>query len=447
MSPIPQALFPPWSAPEGYGNSWIRNEDHTMTVLPLAVARNNGSVPLLLDDAASINAAFAQLPPGGKILLGPYTYTLLSTLSIPGATPTAPGCHLQGVRGTVLAAYFGGSGNNTGAAVSAHGSELGAANLEGYGSVISGLTIDGTNVPSTAVSTGLDVGDQYHLTVRDVTIQNFTASGNTAALQTGGSNPLGAVGMGINNQVHLSEKCHISGVTINNCTNAFQTVTTSGTSTSRMYSDIDIVVNLQPHQNGLVIARQGHLENGTFKMRGNFDTDGSTSNCAAIVCGVVGNGGSSNEQGHSFNCEVDINVETDPGGSGSTMPVTIAFGANADNTISTWRGRLQFSDGWQHTSGWISSISGQFQMSGRLHGDNTLNNVPVPWVTLVSGTVYTNNGSDALVVVTGGTVTQIAINGSNTGLTSGIFPVVMNGTIAITFSGSPVVTWITNLAS
>jgi hypothetical protein len=60
-----------------------------------------------------------------------------------------------------------------------------------------------------------------------------------------------------------------------------------------------------------------------------------------------------------------------------------------------------------------------------------------------SGTVYTNNSmTDATIYVSGGTVTAIAINGTATGLTSGMFRVPSQATITLTYSVAP--TWVWN---
>lgn len=59
-----------------------------------------------------------------------------------------------------------------------------------------------------------------------------------------------------------------------------------------------------------------------------------------------------------------------------------------------------------------------------------------------STTAYTNNfGSDAMVHVTGGTVSAIAIGGTSTGLTSGSFRVPSGQTITLTYSVAPSWTW------
>lgn len=412
------------------------------------VAPLPGAVGGPQDDGANITAVFNLLGPGSWVQLQPSaSYTLRSTLSVPGAitqgagNPPLPGCRLSGGRGTKLFSYFGGAATNTGAAVSSHGTEVGGSSYQGFGAVIEMVTIDGANVPAATISTGLDYGDQYHFTLRDATIENFTSTGTTGGL-VAGSNPLGAVGLNSNNQVTLTEKQHITRVTINNCTNCFQTVTTTGGSTSRMYSDIDLTFNTQPSQNGWVMARQGHLENGRLRVRGNMNAATSGTNTASLIVVGVAPGGSA-QQAHSFNMEVDFNVEADPTASGVLRPTTITFGTNADNTLTTWRGRMQFSyaTGWQASNITVGPPSGQWQFSGRLHGDTSLFQGISPIAVFVSGTTYTNNGVDAQVTISGGTVTSIAINGQTTGLTSGTFLITMNSTIAITFTGSPTIIW------
>lgn len=421
------------------------------TAAPVGVAPL-GTLGGPADDGANITAVFNLLGPGSWVQLVPgASYTLRSTLSVPGALTRGagnvplPGCRLSGGRGTTLYSYFGGASTNTGAAVSSHGTEVGGSSYQGFGAVIEMVTIDGANVPGTTISTGLDYGDQYDFTLRDVTIQNFTSTGTTGSA-VAGSNPLGAVGLNSNNQVTLTEKQHITRVTINNCTNCFQTVTTTGGSTSRMYSDIDLTFNTVSSQNGWVMARQGHLENGELRIRGNMNAAASGTNTASLIVVGVAPGGSA-QQAHSFNMKVDINIEADPTASGALRPTTITFGTNADNTLTTWRGRCQFSyaNGWQQASGYTAIPSGQWQFSGRLHGDSALSAGAAPYSVFALGTVYTNNGVDAQVIVTGGTVTSIVVGGITTGLTAGTFLVPMNQTIQINGSVAPAINWITAL--
>lgn len=64
--------------------------------------------------------------------------------------------------------------------------------------------------------------------------------------------------------------------------------------------------------------------------------------------------------------------------------------------------------------------------------------------TLPASTVTATNKSnrDALVTVTGGTVTAITVGGTATGRTSGTVPVSSGQTIAITYSAAPTWSWV-----
>lgn len=67
--------------------------------------------------------------------------------------------------------------------------------------------------------------------------------------------------------------------------------------------------------------------------------------------------------------------------------------------------------------------------------------VTAPTVPATNVTFQNPFWSDADVLIAGGTVTQVAVNGTNTGLTSGWFPVPSGATIKITHSSPPTWTW------
>lgn len=74
-------------------------------------------------------------------------------------------------------------------------------------------------------------------------------------------------------------------------------------------------------------------------------------------------------------------------------------------------------------------------------GYNPVGSLSTPAVP-ASTVTYTNNfGVDAIVFITGGTVTVIAIGGVATGLIAGSFRVPANQTIKLTYSGTPTWTW------
>jgi hypothetical protein len=315
----------------------------------------------------------------GVAFLAPGTFLINQTLNVPvqsngGSLNASPfsgaliGC---GPGATVL--MFSG----TGPAVSAHGTvDLGFSMAQGNGARIMHLTIDGSKVGSGQVSSGLDVGDQADLLVWDVTIQNFTSTGTTGA---SGTNPNGAVGLNINNTLTWTEKYKVWVMT-NNCDNAVQLITTNtntGASTSHMYSgDLEMHVNAGPSninpgstQNGLVIARQGHLMNGRLIMRGNFNYSSTgTNKGAAILLGTQ------SQQGHIESMYLDVYVESDQASKGdSPPPTTIAFGTNTDNVMTACHGRLQFKDGWQaSTVGGLAASPGNYSFFGPVIGDPNL---------------------------------------------------------------------------
>lgn len=75
-------------------------------------------------------------------------------------------------------------------------------------------------------------------------------------------------------------------------------------------------------------------------------------------------------------------------------------------------------------------------------GINPMGALTKPATNPVSGTTYTNYfGCPVLVTISGGTVTQIAINSVNTGLISGAFTLGPDNTIKVTHSGDPTWTW------
>jgi hypothetical protein len=432
---------PPPPVPEGIADPPLiqRQPDGSYVVFPMAYFPGWGAgydVPGGWDDATQVNAALLQAGPGGHVRLVPWTYQTLSSIVVAGATAAgAPGQRLSGERGATIAAAFGGAASNTGAAVSCHGTQPGGAEQQGIGAVIEMITIDGTNVPVGlgVISSGLDCGDQYDLVVRDVTINNFTGAGSTSSTQ---SNPLGAVGFNQNNQLTLTEKAHVERVTVNNCTNCFQFVTTTGVSTSRQYSDYDLHANTQPGQNMLVIARQGHLEKGKLSLRGNLNYSG-TGPGAGIVLGQGG------QQGHFSTMQMWISVEADGAG---TAPPTISFGSNADNQFTNCRGNVQFLNG---SGTWANAnpVYGSWQFSGRVGGtDGSLQTAISPSVLAPNGTVVTNQTVDSTVIIDGGAVTSILLNGVNTGLTSGSFPVPIGNTIEINWTAEPSWQWIGALA-
>lgn len=378
----------------------------------------------------------ARLTPGTNFAIG----TVGSSAT--GLTVPAGGSIVGPAPGLCQINYVG-----NGIGISSHGTAPGGAPLEGNGCQLLDFTLDGTACGAAATVTGIDVGDQYGILLWRVTVQNFTSTGTTAFT---GSNPLGAVGININNFNTLTEKLFVWSVCINNCGTpnlgpgtapntgggaAFQLVTTSGSSTSHMYSEIDIQINQQPGQNGLVIARQGHLMNGRLIMRGNMNLPGSGNNGSAAIVVGVGTGGG--QAGHIQRMYMDVHIESDGGAGGTTQAFTIYAGLNSDNTINRCHGRLQFLDGFQNSNLAVGT-QGVFEFSGPIVGGDTVL-VLTPSLGIVSsGTPVNYNGNDAALyfAASGGSVSAIVLNGNTLATFSSPLIVCAGTTITFTFTGT-----------
>lgn len=276
---------------------------------------------------------------------------------------------------------------------------VGAYQAQGNGTKLLNFVVDGTSVPSNVTSIGVDIGSAPDLEV-NIVIQNFTATGTSNQF---GANPLGAVGFCNANRNTWTEKMR-GHVVINNCTNAIEYVTLGSASTSHMYQDMSYHINLEPHQNALVIARQGHVENGRLRMYGNMWCDSNPNSASAIVLGV------GNQAGHFYRVRMEIYVESDPGSTPTAdTPFTITYGTNTDNQIQGCHGFMRFLDGFQSSN--LPTVEpGYFVFFGPIVGDSVLSGISQaagtgdaavaagqPYVSAVgfydgAGGIYVNSG-------------------------------------------------------
>jgi hypothetical protein len=79
----------------------------------------------------------------------------------------------------------------------------------------------------------------------------------------------------------------------------------------------------------------------------------------------------------------------------------------------------------------VGTIANPWHPSGALTNDGGGSADPV------SGRLYTIRQSPKTVIITGGAVTQLAIDGTPTGLTAGVFKLGIGETIAVTYSSAP----------
>lgn len=448
---IPQYQFPPWSAPEGFGNSWIRNRDHSISVLPGAQV----GAPPGFDDGASINAAYSVLPTvrrafgqhtdtytRGTVRLGPYDYNIATQITKPAAAnlegngacllPITPGmtclyCHDTNQPGTQY-------GQN-------------AVMNMGY---TRDLRIDGTNAGANAV--GFNIGDGRGHIVEDVTICNFAGSG--------------AFGLYMTNLLYFTEYGNFRLILINNTTAAQFDNNNINTDVSHEYNNFDFAVFAQAGQNGLVLTTTQPSGTGvnwggcTLRLRGNMSSQSSLAIAESLAMINLFNGA------QIFSSTITAKVEGNAGvPNTSNYPYFIM--SDGSSPVQQCGGLITHSLG---NSAGNSLLNGaEFSFKGGIVGDpqlakafpsNYVSGAHNPAATQTgqpnvppSGQVYNNYGPDFMVTITaaaGGT-TAVAVNNSGTvtipagGMST--FFINAGATLNLTYAGGNAPAWVWQAAS
>jgi hypothetical protein len=415
-----QSLGLPVGGPSATQQTIFQQPDGSMLVLPQSVYGLAG------DDSQYINAAFGLLPTQadpevgqtytvGAVFLAAAAYKITAQVTKPpmadliGHGP-ATRLNVSGAAITGIYSHFpapGGAGHNT------------------KGGTIRDLLVDGT--AATGASTGIDIGDGWGHSIDRVWIQNFTGAG--------------AIGLSVVNRQTFTEKFTATQVSlINNTTGAqFWTVVSAG---SQEYQHVQFYMWAANNQNGITF--QGVNWNGSFELEGNIgqDSNPNTNWMIAFLSDVAGNGGGAATVKAHMCANWEINpMQLAPG---SPPPYTLYFGPAVTGGASTFQG-----SGFIRRSGSATPISnavaGQIQFRGQvLDASGSIQAVFDPAFVAGqpnSGTVYTNTGNDALVSVTGGTVTSITVNGKVTGQTSGQLFVPAGGTIQVIWTVQPTWAW------
>jgi hypothetical protein len=438
---IPQYLFPPWSAPEGEGNSWIRNDDHTITVLPGAVV---GATPGF-DDGESINDAYGALPvqraqlgqftaswPVGTVRLGPYDYNILTEIAKPSAA------NLDGGGARLLAAAPGITclyTHDTNPVGQQYGAP--AVQTEGY---IRNLRIDGTNAGANA--TGLDIGDGRGYTVDNVTVANFAGTG--------------AVGLRVINRLFFTEYSDFRMKLINNTTAAVFDTNNANNDISQEYCNFDFCVWCQPGQQGLVLTTTKNGGTGVnwggvdLRFRGNMSSQSSLAIAESLAFITLLNGARMYQA--TLRGKVEGNNGTGTPG-GSNYPYFLS--SDGTGYMEGCGGHICHSLG--NSNGNSNLAGAEFSFGGKMQGDPQLAQAfpngtggtqtgqpSVPATTVA----YPNTGPDFFVTVTaaaGGTC-AVAVNNSGTVTipasgTAGFY-VNAGGAIKLTYGAGNTPSWV-----
>jgi hypothetical protein len=380
--------------------------DGDILVIPLSTYSLSG------DDAAWINTAFTTYCPTevdndtgqtyvvGRVRLIAAIYSIQSVITKP------PAANLTGTAGTWLSV----TGNITG--VSSHfPATPGTTQHNTKGGTVENLVIDGTNAGAAAI--GLDIGDGWGHKVYNVWVQNFTGAT--------------AIGLSIANRQFYTEKLTVRNCSIINNTTGVMHWSPAG-GNSQEYNYLEYFIWILPNQNGVII--NGVTLNGQWYMNGNIKK-GEGLNSVVTFQDSGGNAG----QYHGL---ANLSVETNNGTGSNLVAAFMTFTA-ADQVF--------YANGYiRHTGGGVvGAVPGNIQFRGTVNNSNNqFQQVTTP--TFVAGSAITNGQNDALVCVAGGTVSAILVNGTNTGQTSGVFFVPMNGTIQVNATVNPTIyTWISAL--
>lgn len=338
---------------------------------------------------------------GGEIRCICGSYNLTSTV------PISETVSLYGIPGGTIINW-----NGTGTCISHHGSNDSFTPIFNTVGAIKGITIDGSGAGNGSV--GLDVGDGWGHDV-DVVIRHF--------------NGTGSIGLWLNNNNVWSEKCSFKA-SVMDCTNCV-VIDVNGGLPSHMYSDYLFYLFPNGGQQGIVVQGGSEPSRCNFRVRGNGHTNSGVTASAMFLIQGAGS--------HMTQCFIDVSMEAN--GTDATAPIPFNLAA-AGNTFTDCFGKLTFLNVSGNTSWGASILNDKWNFTGVIVGDSTLSRPAQPTLP-ASGVVYTNINNPAMVYVTGGTVTQISVNGVATGLTSGSFFLRANtDTIKITYSVAPTWVWI-----
>lgn len=416
--------------------------DGSLLALPMSSPEYWGpgyNVPGGWDDATQINDAALRAGGGagggGLVRLGPWAYTIRSPIVLPqqatlGSGGGGPTC-LHGIRGCTVLQPVGAAVTCLSAHRTTMQSQYSSAYPEHVMGSIRDIVIDGSQ--ATGASVGLDAGDGWGLDV-DVVIQNFTGAG--------------AIGLWHVNRINggWSEKHHIRA-DITNCTQCLviDTTTAQGTGALRSHEynvyDLSLfcqsTVSVANAQTGITVAGGAYVSGGKFAVRGNFEDangGGTPSGCWLIQ----GNDGAGNWSNVS-NCAIDCIVEANNGRAVGAVPIAFGNAANNFGGGGPNHGIINF-----QFNSWAASnpALGQFAHKGRLGGDPSLWQFGSQPALPASGTPLSNPGNDAMVYISGGTVSSVLVQNTGTGQTSGGFYVPAGKNITVNYSAPPTWNWI-----
>lgn len=382
---------------------------------------------------------------GGEVLLATGTFFVKPTSGLKALSPPAqttagttggnPVC-LRGLgASTIIKPIGAGTIGIYYHRTSGYGAQFNQAAQQTIG-YIHNLVIDGTNTSGAAI--GLHCGDGWGGDISGVRVANFDTTG--------------AVGIQFQQDVFWCEKWRFWVELQNNTTAMYQTTNIPGSDHSHEYCYFDVNMFCNQNQNGIVIDGV-NMGGSQLYLRGNMcqttaASGAPTNNVAALT--IKNTTGQNNGESRWYFGEIFIKVEfnqTPQFPTGSVAPYGIfmdgvargiqqCFGFIGHSLTASNLNNAEFS--FKGGTGGDPNLSQAFP--GAPGSQSTVNAGAQPAVP-ASGTIQQNYGPDAIVCVSGGTVSGVTVNGQPTGLTSGPFMVGAGGSITLNYTVAPTVNW------
>lgn len=317
------------------------------------------------NDAARILAAVAALPAtGGVINLAPGSWYLLPgrvSIVIPN--------------GTLIKINGSGAVINTVAGASGDVIRMfsNAAIPQPSRSGIEGIVIDGTS--ASANVTGLHTGDMVGSRL-DLVIQNF--------------NSAGSIGLNADNTVSWTEQADWRVIFNNNLNPVVHQVTTGHSSFGYSAFDYTIYAPLAG-QAGLHLLNGATLYHGSLRIRGDFTGSASPLTNSVLWLSGAAPVGTPNAGATSQMLGEHVMIQAECF-AGAFTPQTIVMDAVNFAFVNNCYGILDFSLG--ATAFTPATMNpGQFQFSGFVAGDTTINPIQNQWASSNSPVTYRNPGN------------------------------------------------------
>jgi hypothetical protein len=347
---------------------------------------------------------------GGLVWLGAGTFYITAVTITPNVANTS----IRGMGPATLVYVVGG-----GTGISMHrtvnyGAQYGlpAQQTVGY---LCDFVVDGTHATGGAI--GVDVGDGWGYKV-DLTIVNFSAAG--------------CIALNIVNRYFWTEKGRFTANLMNNDTAVVIDRTNVNDDVSHEYCEFFFYLFCNGGQQGIVLQNGVNCDGCFFRIRGNMGTTNTNPSpripAMITVTGTDGVGDYSQISGSLFAIKVE-------GNGSDTYPGTAFVLGSSNNIVKQCQGIIIHSLQDSILNG------GEFTFRGLIAGDTNLSGVTTP--AMPSSTIAQKNlGADAMVYVSGGTVTNVHVSGVATNATSGSFFVAAGAYISVAYSSLPTWTWV-----